>query len=82
MNFSSQTFFAGLAAIFLTTATAQSSQSTFSPARPPAIPLAVRSPYFNTWQFAGSDGGNGGYLAGKWQQFWQLVHHVLIQARH
>jgi hypothetical protein len=32
---------------------------------------AVKSPYFNTWQFAGSDGGNGGYLAGQWPAFWQ-----------
>ncbi|GAB7355712.1 hypothetical protein MBLNU459_g6411t1 [Dothideomycetes sp. NU459] len=45
-------------------------QSSFSPARPPAIPLAVRSPYINTWQQAGSDGGNGGYLAGQWPTFW------------
>ncbi|KAI1186805.1 glutaminase GtaA [Nemania serpens] len=45
--------------------------STFSPARPPAIPLAVKSPYLNTWLNAGSDGGNGGYLAGQWPVFWQ-----------
>lgn len=45
-------------------------QSTFSPARPPALPLAVKGPYFNTWLDAGSDGGNGGYLAGQWPQFW------------
>lgn len=43
--------------------------STCSPARPPAIPLAVKSPYVNCWQQAGSDvemggPGNGGYLAG------------------
>ena len=43
--------------------------STFSPARPPAIPLAVKSPYVSCWQQAGSDAemggpGNGGYLAG------------------
>ncbi|RMJ27040.1 Glutaminase [Aspergillus sp. HF37] len=44
--------------------------STFSPARPPALPLAVRAPYMNTWQEAGSDGGNGGYLAGQWPTFW------------
>ncbi|KAH6652732.1 glutaminase GtaA [Truncatella angustata] len=44
--------------------------STFSPARPPAIPLAVKSPYLNTWLNAGSDGGNGGYLAGEWATFW------------
>ncbi|KAJ5520072.1 hypothetical protein N7463_000525 [Penicillium fimorum] len=46
-------------------------QSTFSPARPPAIPLAVRSPYLSTWLNVGSDGGNGGYLAGQWPVFWQ-----------
>lgn len=46
-------------------------QSTFSPLRPPSIPLAVRSPYLTTWQQAGSDGGhNGGYLAGQWPTFW------------
>jgi hypothetical protein len=46
-------------------------QSTFSPLRPPSIPLAVRSPYLTTWQQAGSDGGhNGGYLAGQWPSFW------------
>lgn len=45
-------------------------QSTFSPLRPPAVPLAVRSPYLSTWQKAGSDGGNGGYLAGQWPTFW------------
>jgi hypothetical protein len=48
-----------------------SAASTFSPARPPAIPLAVKSPYLNTYLFAGSDGGNGGYLAGEWASFWQ-----------
>ncbi|KAL3422238.1 glutaminase a [Phlyctema vagabunda] len=51
-------------------ASVASTQSTFSPAKPPAIPLAVRSPYLNTWQQAGSDGGNGGYLAGRYAQFW------------
>ncbi|KAJ8127838.1 hypothetical protein O1611_g5798 [Lasiodiplodia mahajangana] len=45
-------------------------ESTFSPARPPAIPLAVKAPYLNTWLNAGSDGGNGGYLAGQWPVFW------------
>lgn len=47
--------------------------STFSPARPPSVPLAVKSPYLSTWQNAGSDGGNGGYLAGQWPTFWQYV---------
>lgn len=54
----------------LITAVAAQSASTFSPARPPAIPLAVRTPYLSTWQKAGSDGGNGGYLAGQWPSFW------------
>jgi len=47
-----------------------SAQGTFTPARPPAIPLAVRSPYMNTWMFTGSDGGDGGNLAGRWSQHW------------
>ncbi|RYO85211.1 hypothetical protein DL766_009021 [Monosporascus sp. MC13-8B] len=47
-----------------------STQSTFSPARPPSIPLAVKSPYLNSWLNVGSDGGNGGYLAGAWPRFW------------
>lgn len=46
-------------------------QSTFTPARPPALPLAVKSPYLSTWLSAGEDGGNGGYLAGQWPVFWQ-----------
>ncbi|KAL0261420.1 hypothetical protein SLS55_002850 [Diplodia seriata] len=46
------------------------SASTFNPARPPALPLAVKSPYLNTWLNAGSDGGNGGYLAGQWPVHW------------
>ena len=44
--------------------------STFSPARPPSLPLAVKSPYLSTWLSAGSDGGNGGYLPGEWPVFW------------
>jgi hypothetical protein len=51
-------------------ASAVKAASTFSPARPPAIPLAVRSPYLNTWLNAGPKGGNGGYLAGQWPVFW------------
>jgi hypothetical protein len=45
-------------------------QSTFTPARPPSIPLAVKSPYISTWLPAGSDGGNGGYLPGQWPSFY------------
>lgn len=48
-------------------------QSTFTPARPPALPLAVKSPYLNTWLNAGTDGGNGGYLAGQWPVHWRSV---------
>ncbi|RKF53563.1 Glutaminase A [Erysiphe neolycopersici] len=44
-------------------------ESTFSPARPPAIPLAVKSPYLNVLLAAGNKGG-GGYLAGQWAKFW------------
>lgn len=44
-------------------ATAQTSTSTFTPVRPPATPLAVRSAYLNTWQFADN-------LAGTWPTFW------------
>ncbi|ESZ97777.1 hypothetical protein SBOR_1838 [Sclerotinia borealis F-4128] len=44
--------------------------STFSPVRPPAIPLAVKSPYMNTWLESGSVGGSGGILPGYWPRFW------------
>ncbi|MEU6405117.1 DUF5127 domain-containing protein [Streptomyces sp. NPDC046985] len=37
--------------------------STFSPLRPPAVPLAVRSPYHSTWVPADN-------LAGTWATFW------------
>jgi hypothetical protein len=47
-----------------------SAASTFKPARPPAIPLAVKSPYLNAIQFAGCGHGNGGYLAGQNPSFW------------
>lgn len=57
-----------LVASFIASAGAQ---STFTPARPPAAPLAVKSPYLSTWLNVGSDGGDGGYLAGEWPVFWQ-----------
>ncbi|KAF2633090.1 glutaminase GtaA [Macroventuria anomochaeta] len=47
-----------------------SAQSIFTPARPPSLPLAVKSPYLSTWFPAGSDGGNGGYLPGQWPRFY------------
>jgi len=37
--------------------------STFTPLRPPATPLAVRSPYLSCWQGADE-------LAGTWSSFW------------
>lgn len=46
------------------------SGSTFSPVRPPAIPLAVKSPYMNTWLESGSVGASGGILPGYWPRFW------------
>lgn len=61
-------------AVLLTVASAKNAAglatSNFIPARPPAIPIGVKSPYFNTWIYAGPDEGNGGYLAGRWPQFW------------
>ncbi|WP_265934310.1 glutaminase domain-containing protein, partial [Actinacidiphila acididurans] len=43
--------------------TATPAASTFSPLRPPAVPLAVRSPYLSTWVPADN-------LAGTWSTFW------------
>jgi len=71
-SLSGQTLFAWVSAALFVVVEAQSG-STFNPARPPAIPLAVKSPYFSSWLQAGSDGGNGGYLPGKWPQFHALV---------
>lgn len=45
-------------------------QSTFTPARPPSIPLAVKSPYLSTWLPVGSDGGT---LPGEWPSFYTYV---------
>lgn len=65
--------------LFLSLLSSVRATSTFSPARPPAQPLAVKSPYLSAWQAVGSDGGNGGYLAGQWPTFWAwvLIYHVL-----
>ncbi|QRV97100.1 DNA polymerase 1 [Ceratobasidium sp. AG-Ba] len=45
----------------------QSSGWTSTPFNPPAIPLAVRSPYLSAWLQGGSGGGS---LAGQWPTFW------------
>ncbi len=42
------------------------STSTFTPVRPPAVPLVVRAPYVSVWQF-------GDNLAGQWPTFWNGV---------
>ncbi|KAF1846969.1 glutaminase GtaA [Cucurbitaria berberidis CBS 394.84] len=61
-------FLVALSALIATSA-AQSG-STFTPARPPSLPLAVKNPYLNIWLPAGSSGGNGGYLPGQWPSFY------------
>ncbi|KAH7121856.1 hypothetical protein B0J13DRAFT_159154 [Dactylonectria estremocensis] len=48
-------------------------ESTFSPARPPAAPLAVRSPYLNVWLNGNTDGSPSGYLPGTWPKSWSEV---------
>ncbi|KAK3316675.1 hypothetical protein B0H66DRAFT_301362 [Apodospora peruviana] len=40
--------------------------STYSPTKPPAVPLAVRSPYLNSWLQCGTECN----LAGSWPRFW------------
>ncbi|KAG9241990.1 glutaminase [Calycina marina] len=69
MKLSTQSLFAWASAALQVVAEAQNTGSTFNPAHPPAIPIAVKSPYMNSWLQSGSDGGNGGYLPGRWQQF-------------
>ncbi len=49
-----------------TDTSAAASTSTFTPVRPPAVPLVVRAPYVNVWQF-------GDNLAGQWPTFWNGV---------
>lgn len=76
MRFLSSLTACAVSLISYSTAQQTGPDSTFDPARPPDIPLAVRSPYLSTWQQAGSDGGNGGYLAGQYPSFWTFVHSV------
>ncbi|CAP61726.1 uncharacterized protein PODANS_4_2950 [Podospora anserina S mat+] len=40
--------------------------SVFRPTKPPAVPLAVRSPYLNAWL----QGESGCVLPGEWPRFW------------
>ena len=58
----------------LAVVTPLASASTFTPLRPPAIPLAVRSPYLNTWL----NGDSGGILPGAWPHFWAYVVVVAV----
>ncbi|GAA6036100.1 hypothetical protein JCM8097_006615 [Rhodosporidiobolus ruineniae] len=46
--------------------------SSFTPLLPPAIPLAVKSPYLNAVLSAGGEGGSKGYLAGSWARHWPV----------
>ena len=48
-------------------------QSSFLPVRLSALHLAVKSLYMSIWQQAGSDGGDGGYLAGQWPTFYDWI---------
>ncbi|ORY78924.1 glutaminase GtaA [Leucosporidium creatinivorum] len=48
--------------------------SSFTPLLPPAIPLAVKSPYVNAWLPAGGEHGSGGYLVGSWTKHWPISY--------
>ncbi|KAF4120020.1 protein of unknown function (DUF1793) [Geosmithia morbida] len=58
------TLFGAVACVFQVQALSE-----FLPVRAPSVPLAVRSPYLNTW-LNGPKGESKGYLAGQWAQFW------------
>ncbi|KAL1733166.1 hypothetical protein EV714DRAFT_282162 [Schizophyllum commune] len=46
---------------------------TASPINPPALPLAVRTPYLSAWLPQGTDGsGSGRALNDEWPTFWRL----------
>lgn len=66
-----------LAALVALVATVTQAASTFKPTKPPAVPLAVRSPYLSAWL----QGEAGGILPGTWPQFWTYVHLVQTPER-
>jgi hypothetical protein len=45
-----------------------------TPFNPPAIPLAVRSPYLSAWLQGGNTGGR---LNGQWPTFWTGSVHII-----
>ncbi|KAH6613804.1 hypothetical protein B0J18DRAFT_65103 [Chaetomium sp. MPI-SDFR-AT-0129] len=59
-------FLATLAALAAMAVNLTTAASTFTPTRPPAVPLAVRSPYLNSWLQGGSDP----VLPGTWPRHW------------
>lgn len=63
-----------LLGVLSTVITQSYAQGTFTPERPPAVPLMVKSPYLNSWQNFGTnarDYKNGNSLALRWSTFWQ-----------
>ncbi|KAH8902414.1 DUF1793-domain-containing protein [Coniochaeta sp. PMI_546] len=58
--------FLSLAATVVAMAASLVHGSTFKPTRPPAWPLAVKSPYVNAWL----QGDSGGLLPGSWPRHW------------
>ncbi|KAK6612858.1 hypothetical protein ACHAPF_006859 [Botrytis cinerea] len=62
-----------LLGVLSTVITQSYAQGTFTPERPPAVPLMVKSPYLNSWQNFGTnarDYKNGNSLALRWSTFW------------
>ncbi|KAK0707584.1 hypothetical protein B0H67DRAFT_494625 [Lasiosphaeris hirsuta] len=58
--------FTSIAATLAALASGLVGASSFTPAKPPAVPLAVRSPYLNAWL----QGDSGCILPGAWPRFW------------
>ncbi|AEO64520.1 uncharacterized protein THITE_2110742 [Thermothielavioides terrestris NRRL 8126] len=55
-----------VAALAAMSASLIAASPTFKPTRPPAVPLAVRSPYLNAWL----QGDSGDVLPGAWPRHW------------